>query len=95
MKIEVGMLVRIIASKYMEDGTSNSIASKKYIGMITRVIKKAKPYNGLPLWFVENTTEYGMAFPEVELEPINPDSEPADEDFQEDLKRWLGKKVTA
>jgi hypothetical protein len=99
-RIEVGMLVIVIRTKFPEFSAD--------IGRIGRVCKIERDYregeksNPTGLWLAilddekdVNCKGEAMGFALSDLRPINPDSEPADEDFQEDLKRWLGKKVTA
>ncbi len=86
-RIKVGMLVRIIPHpKITLDG-------QKYIGGVFEVIRESA--SGLPYWKLAGATDPGdMWWAGTVLEPVDHDK-PADEDFQEDLKRWLGEKVTA
>jgi len=88
--ISVGMLVRII-----DHPSFINEESCKYIGHIGIVIRECTYDNHPDYWDIEGIPADMYGFGSEVLEPIKPDSTPADEDFQEDLKRWLDKKVTA
>ncbi len=87
--IKVGMLVEII-------DTSTFIRGRESIGHVGRVLSFwGRGSSGKDCWDISGTDTATVAFVTDCLRPINPDSEPAEQDFQEDLKRWLGEKVTA
>jgi len=91
VKIEVGMLVMIVDSADF----INPFA-RVYIGHIGTVIgtwrsKRTPNKIGCD---ISGTDTSRVAFCEEQLKPIPP-PEAAEEDFQEDLKLWLNKEVTA
>ncbi len=94
-RIEVGMLVRI-NDKVMEGTDAKGFRPSLIGGSIGIVLSNAfiaiSEGKQFPCWNIEGIKE--VCAEEI-LIPINPDAEPAEQDFQEDLKRWLGEKVTA
>lgn len=90
MKIEVGMLVRIIRA---------GRADSPYIGHIGKVLSKSEVFPGH--WYVEGATRLSSdptrktSWETSYLQPINPDHEPCEEEFADQLQQWLKGGVRA
>ena len=85
-KIEVGMLVRVVSPSLEYD--NNSLVGK--IGTVKSFddSRVCEVCCGDDFWF---TTLHHEGICACSLEPINPDHEPADEEFQQELKNLLGR----
>lgn len=95
--IKVGVLVRIIPGErgYLRahDVDGSVIRVYDFIGHLGKVL--AQSHKDEAHWVVEGAeTHEGVeiTFHERVLEPIDPGLTPADEDFVEDLKQWMGTK---
>lgn len=92
MKLEPGMLCRVIDGDLRKDLIGEIVILKKEILRKDHDADACPGCKALTSW---ETNIFGWGTCSCCLEPINPDHKPCEDDFKQDLKLWLKGKVDA